>query len=168
MDPHPVSTVLREIGQIFHNRYISCKIYKLQGFIRGEWNWPLFYLNDLETQERDFRGSIPQMPFIRSFIVPSVLVWSVFILDQPLILKAIYTIDSMVYIAYNYSLKIFCHFWLWIVSNPLTNCHVEDVSNIPYIRNYLFKVFHCCWLVQIPRLITLYNQPVLTKFERCH
>ena len=37
-----------EIGQIFRNRYIfnKEKLSKLQGFILGEWNRPIFCLND--------------------------------------------------------------------------------------------------------------------------
>ena len=27
----------------------------LQGFIQGEWNWPISCLNDLETQERGLK-----------------------------------------------------------------------------------------------------------------
>ena len=31
---------------------INKKLSKLQGFIKGEWNWPISRLNDSETQER--------------------------------------------------------------------------------------------------------------------
>ena len=43
----------KEIGQIIHNiDILKNKLSELQGFIRGEWNWPIFCLNDSETQER--------------------------------------------------------------------------------------------------------------------
>ena len=55
----PVSTVLRKkvrfyIIDIF---LIKKKLSKLQGFIRGEWNWPISCLNDFGSQEikGDFR-----------------------------------------------------------------------------------------------------------------
>ena len=46
-----VSTVLanRLVTDIF---FIKKKLSKLQGFIRGEWNWLVFCLNDSEIHER--------------------------------------------------------------------------------------------------------------------
>ena len=68
------------------------------------------------------------------------------------------------YIAYNYSLKIFCHFWLSPIPNKLP-CNMFGRREQYTIHNYLFKVFHCFWLVQIPRLITLYNQQVFERWK---
>ena len=34
---------------------IKIKLSKLQGFIQGEWNWPISCLNDSETQERGLK-----------------------------------------------------------------------------------------------------------------
>ena len=47
-----------EISQIFHNKYIQERTCKVQGFIRGEWKWPISFPNDSETQERRLKEVI--------------------------------------------------------------------------------------------------------------
>ena len=94
-----VSTVFRNQSDFSKYRrfiFLIKKILsKLQGFIRGEWNQTLSCLNDSETQERGLQGEA--YLGCHQKLVPSVLVQEIIILDQRLILKAIYTIDSMVY-----------------------------------------------------------------------
>ena len=64
---------------------------KLQGFIQGEWNWPLSCLNDSDYPGEGTLGEAYLGYQFRKLV-------SIIILDPRLmILKAIYTIDSMVY-----------------------------------------------------------------------
>ena len=65
-----------EKGQIYIMDIIliNKKLSKFQGFIRGEWNWPIFRLNDFGSQEikGDFRelksnkftGTCPRIPWV--------------------------------------------------------------------------------------------------------
>ena len=47
-----------EIGQIFHNiDILKKKLSKLQGFIRGEWNWSISCLDGSGTQESETLGT---------------------------------------------------------------------------------------------------------------
>ena len=54
----PVSTLLWKLVSFFiiDIFLINKKLSKLQGFIQGEWNWPISCLNDSETQERGLKG----------------------------------------------------------------------------------------------------------------
>ena len=58
---------------------INKKLSKLQGFIQGEWNWPISCLNALETQER---GPCAQTPIEDCTFSARLGNQSVFSLDQ--------------------------------------------------------------------------------------
>jgi len=54
----PVSIYFTEIPRFFiiDILLINERLSKLQGFIQGEWNWPISCLNDSENQERGLWG----------------------------------------------------------------------------------------------------------------
>ena len=60
---HPGFHRFTEIGQSFFIIYFNKKkLFKLQDFIQGKWNWPISCLNDSETQEKGLKGVKLNLP----------------------------------------------------------------------------------------------------------